>query len=345
MALKLSAASADIFSEVISIRENISELEREHRQRELLAECYSAALQNAADYAIEVEAAITEPYRKELSEFARRIPVSDISQVVESKPDLRSIFRNFRDQAVSHLNRLRADLSEAVTAFHTLVGALSAADGDHDSKLRKALSSLREAGRLLGSSPVRQIVIAAAENIEQSLEELHKQHQLTIAQFVTETRLLHTRIDELERSAAAGRMATLLHRAELEQRLLQHASPRTLLLVKAKELRACEKAYNTEVYAQVASAFAQRLRNGLPNGNLTGCWGDEQFLCLLPIAEEEAACFTKWAADYLSGSYVCRYSGKSVVPKLKISATLLRGLPNESGPELYDRISRRFESL
>jgi GGDEF domain-containing protein len=116
-------------------------------------------------------------------------------------------------------------------------------------------------------------------------------------------------------------------------------------LVKAGNLRACEKKYSAEVCAQVASAFAQRLCNGLPTRNVTGRWAYEQFLSILPTSEAEAMATAKWASNYLSGSYVCRHAGKSAVPQLTVTTAILTSAPGEPGPELFNRIKQGFQTL
>jgi hypothetical protein len=183
---------------MISIQQSIAELEQEQRERQLVAECYSAAIENAAEYAIELEGAITDSYRKELREVVQRISNSGIREMEESKRDLRNIFRNHRDSAAKYLNGLRSDLADRAKAFQILVESLAEAEGDHEKQMQSALCVLREVSRNLKGSPAGNLIDGAAANIERSFQQLRKQHQLTIAEFVTETRLLHTRIDQLE---------------------------------------------------------------------------------------------------------------------------------------------------
>jgi len=330
---------------MISIQESIAELEREHRERQLLAECYSAAIQNAADYAVQLEPAITDPYRKELSDLAQQVSSSGIREVEESRAGLRAIFRSYRDSAAKYLNHLHSQLADTVKAFQGLVESLAEAEGDHEKQLHAALSVLREVSRSLKGTPAEKMIDGAANNIERSFQQLQKQHQITIAQYVAETRLLHNRIDQLEQAAAVENLTNMFSRAELEERLSADSGPFTLLLAKAGNLRACEKKYSTEVRAQVASAFAQRLRNGLPPDSVTGRWADDQFLSVLPISPAEAQATAKWASNYLSGSYVCRYAGKSAVPQLTVTAAVLASVPGEQVPALFNRIDQGFQPL
>ncbi len=312
---------------------------------EILVESYVTAIRNAARYAVGLDPSITDPYRKELMEFATRTAQADARQIDAGKSDLRSIFRNYRDRADKYLTHLRSELTETATAFQTLAESYTAVEGDQDAILRKGLFRLREAALAIEDIEVRKNVLSAAETIELALDQLHKQHQATVAQFVTEMHLLHARIDQLEQAAAIDQMGSLLSRSQMEQRLLAPSLPLTLLLVKARHLRACETAHNTEIYAQMISAFVQRLRNGLPPNSQIGRWEDEQFLAITPATESEAEARARWASNYLSGSYVCRSGGKAIVPELEVSAGALFSQPHEDGPTLLRRIAQAFHSL
>jgi GGDEF domain-containing protein len=330
---------------MISIRQSIAELEQEHRERRLVAECYAAAIQNAAEYAIELEAGITDPYRKELLELVQQISNSGMREMAESKGGLRAVFRSYRDSAAKYLTHLRSELAGTAKAFQGLLESLAEAEGDHEKHMQSALCVLREVSRSLKESPAGNLIDGAADNIERSFQQLRKQNQLTIAEFVTETRLLHTRIDQLEQAAAIDGLTNVFSRAEMEERLTANGGQFTILLVRAGNLRACAKKYSPEICAQVASAFAQRLCKGLPTRDVTGRWADEQFVSILPTSEAEALAIAKWASNYLSGSYVCRHAGKSAVPQLTVTTAILSSAPGEPGPELVKRIQQGFQKL
>src|SRR5208283_1746643 len=94
-------------------------------------------------------------------------------------------------------------------------------------------------------SAVRAAIQATADSIEQSIEQIRKQHQLTVSQFLVEIRMLHKRIDLLETAASLDDLTKLFKRDEIE-RQIRSASDGSLclLLVRASGFRQAEQQFN-----------------------------------------------------------------------------------------------------
>src|SRR5580658_1762309 len=170
---------------MISIRNSLSDLDRCHESRDLALDCYAAAIRNVAHYAVELDPQITALHRKYLEELAAQVLTADTQTLAESCATMRGLIREHRDRASKYLNELRKELTDAVSALEQTLEALSQSDGDHGIQLRAAIARLRKVSAGAGGD-VRATVLAAASTIESSLEQLRKQHQLTVAQFVTE---------------------------------------------------------------------------------------------------------------------------------------------------------------
>ena len=67
---------------------------------------------------------------------------------------------------------------------------------------------------------MRSVVGAVADSIEESLEQIRKQHQFTVSQFQSELRLLHKRIDTLETAAAVDEATKFSNRRFMAEYLL-----------------------------------------------------------------------------------------------------------------------------
>jgi GGDEF domain-containing protein len=217
--------------------------------------------------------------------------------------------------------------------------SLAEIDNDNEALLRKELDRLREISSSPEGSAVRAAILAAADSIEQSIEQIRQQRQLMVSQFLVEIRMLHKRIDSLEAAAALDEITRFATREELAEKI--HSTPAgqyCLLLVGARGLRRAEVQFGKEVGKELAGAFAKRLRNTLSNAALIVRWGPEEFAAMLTAKRTEALASAKWITENLSGSYACLKSGKTVRPVLQLTV----GVVDTAASELPERIIERI---
>jgi GGDEF domain-containing protein len=303
---------------MISIRTSLSELDRCHNSRDLALDCYVAAIRNIAFYAVDLDPEITALHRKYLEELAAHLSTANTEALAESRATVRGLMREHRDRTSQYLSDLQKELTDAVSALEQILGALGQSDGDHGVQLRGAIAKLRGVSASAGSD-LRATVLAAASTIETSLEQVRKQHQLTVAQFVAEIRILHKRIDGLESAASIDRLTQLFNREEMETRIRGVQSAKiTVLLLKAGGLRAAEAQFGREVAEELAGAFTKRLRNSLPPTAVVGRWSEEGFLAILQADQNEVTALAKRIVENLAGAYSCLKAGKTVRPAMQL---------------------------
>jgi diguanylate cyclase (GGDEF)-like protein len=321
---------------MISLLKPMNDLEQCQRARELVLDCHLAAIRNIAHYAIELEPQTTALYRNYLEDLAVRASTGTGDALNESRATLRGLLREYRDRTSHYLNGLRQELSDAVTALERTLEALAQCDGDHGVQLRNAVARLRAIPSDAGSA-VRETVLAAASTIEISLEDVRKQHQLSVAQFVMEIGILHKRIDALESAASIDRLTQLFNREEMEERI-RGARPAKLsiLLLKAGGVRAAETHFGHDVAEELAGAFAKRLHNSLPPTAVIGRWGEEAFLAILPNDQAETAALARRITEGLAGAYACLKAGKTVRPVIHLQVGVV-----DPGTDSAERVLQR----
>ena len=308
---------------MISIGSAISELERWHRQSAAATDCYITALRNMAQYVVEIDDAITPPHRQYLSALADAVATGQPAALEESRSTLRALLRDYRDKASHFLAGLREDLASTARTLEEILDSLAQNDGDHEARLRTAVRQLRETANGSSDAAVRAAILPATEVIEDCVEKIHNQNQVTIAQFQAEIRMLHQRIDALETAVSIDQLTALLNRGEMEERIRNASPPFCILMLRVQGFRLAEVRYGVEVGAQCIAAFAKRLRSGVPPEVQVGRWGCEEFLAILNVPRAEVMPIAKWATENLSGSYSCLQNGKTVHPQLRVSAAVL----------------------
>lgn len=308
---------------MVSIRDSLAELEKCYQERDVAVDCYVAAIKSLAHYTIELEPAITEPQRKYLNALADDAASGKPEILGETRATLRGLLRDYRDKASHYLNRLREELDGMARALEQILSSLTQTDGEHESRLRAALGRLRDLSRSPEGRAVRAVVMSAVDDIDQSLEQIRKQHQLTVSQLQVEMGMLHKRIDALEAAASLDKLTELFNRREMEERIRSEPALFRLLLARVSGFRLAEVQFRPEVAAELTAAFTRRLRNSLPPSAVIGRWGNEEFVAMLSIPVSEATAVAKSIVEQLSGSYACLLAGKTVRPSLQLSVAVV----------------------
>ena len=313
-----------------SIQNSLAELERCHVARDLLLDCYLTAIRNVAHYTVELDDEITGPHRQYLTALAGEVASGQPEALAESRATLRGLLRDYRDKAAQYLSMLREELAGTARALQEILDSLAQSDSDHEVQLRTELGRLREISNSPEGSAVRAAILAAAESIEQNLDEIRQQHQLTVSQFLVEIRMLHKRIDLLETAASLDDLTKLFKRDEIEKQIRSSAGRKVcLLLVRASGFRQAERQFNREVAAELGAAFSKRLRNSLPPGAAIGRWSEEGFIAMLSEEKPEAMASAKRVADRLSGTYACLERGRTVHPSIQVGVTVVDNQPGD----------------
>jgi len=299
------------------------ELEKCHQDRLLAVDCYVAAIKNLANYTVELEPDFTESQKQYLNALASEAAAGTREVLSESQATLRGLLRDYRDRTAAYVRNLRSELEGTANALEQILGSMEQSDGDHESRLRGALGTLRELSRSPEGLVVGEVVLAAVDTIDQSLEQIRRDHQLTVSQLQVEMGMLHKRIDSLEAAATLDRFTEFYNRREVEERIRAAAEPYTLLLVRASGLRLAEIQYKAEVAAQLTAAFTKRFRSTLPPSAIIGRWANEDFVAMLPLTQPEVTTIAKSVGSQLSGSYACLLEGKTVRPSLQLSVAVV----------------------
>jgi GGDEF domain-containing protein len=284
-------------------------------------DAFRFAIEAVGHYAPELEPGTTQLHRKYLGDLAIR--VGEGEDLNESRATLRGLLRDYRDKVSHYLRTLREDVNSAAMALAEILETLNASDGDQADQLRDTLRLLREApGEDCDS--IRQTVYSAAHTIEDCVQAVRKQHQLSISQFLMEIRMLHKRIDTLESAAAVDMLTHLFPRQEMEGQIRDGKAKR-LLLMRAEGILLSATQFGRPVSEELTGAVIRRLRNVLPTSTAVARWNGEDFVAIVDVDGTEAETLSVRIAASLGGPYACLKDGKAVhltvAPRVKLLDT------------------------
>jgi GGDEF domain-containing protein len=328
---------------LISFRKNSREAENAEPLGTLALECYVDAINNVAQYAIELEDATTKAYQGHLRSLAREVESGTQDVISESRGTLRGLLRDYRDRASAYMNSMREELSRTASSLQRLIATLTQSDGDYESRMSAAVKQLRELADSPIARPVAAALRAASDSISENLESFRQQQKLTVSQLVAEINLLHKRIDALEAAVSADDLTKLFNRQEIEQRLRSTVAGGSLLMVKVEGFKRAALQFNSDVARQLAAAFVKRLRHNLKPGAAVGRWSEDGFAIILPASYGEAQDTAKWVREHIAGSYACLLGGKLVRPAIQIVAELFDLAAESEIEKTIQAIERFFE--
>jgi GGDEF domain-containing protein len=324
---------------MISILSSVSELDRAHELRSILLESYLEAIKAAAHYSIELDDEITGPHRRYLEALADGVASGQPEALIDSRATFRSLLRDYHDKAARYVQQLRDELAGMSRALQETLESLAQSDGNHATRLRKTVLGLRDTSESDDAGALRAKMRAAADSIEVSAEQIRKEHQLAVSQFLVEIRMLHKRIDVLEAAAAVEMMTGICNRAEMEERIRSAmAGGYHLLLFRVSGLKHADVRFGAQAGEELAGAFVKRLKNSLPQNAKLGRWSTEEFIALVPEPKHRAAA---WVTDHLSGTYTCLQEGRTVRPSLQVKVGIAESVAREPAERTLERV-RQF---
>lgn len=325
---------------MISIRQNLSQLEQCHQMREQVVKSHVGVLRDAAQYAVDFDPALTRPHRQYLNALADEIEKGGAEATIESGATARGLLRDYHDKAAGYLDQMREELAGTAKALQEITESLTQTDDDHETRMRAALETLRSMANDM-SGHMSQSLAATASAIEQSLDEMRRKSQITVSQFLTEIRLLHQRIDAMEAAASVDAATNLLNRKEMENQV-RGIDPGgyCLLLVKTIGLHLAAANMGREAGVELAASFAKRLVNSVPEGTVLARWGEEDFVAILRQPQTDVIHLGKRIAENLGGSYACLHQGKTVRHSLKIRIGVV-----DSDGEKPERVLQRLDEF
>lgn len=322
---------------MISILDSVNELQTCANARDLALDCYRLAIRNIAQYAVDLDPEITGPHRKYLEDLAADLASARPTMLDDSRATLRGLLRDYRDKSAEYLLGLREELSGTARALQEILDGLGHSDGEHEAQLRSALKTLR-ATTPGPAVQLNETVLTAAKTIERSMELVRNQHKLTVAQFLTEIRLLHKRIDSLESAASVDELTNMFTREQMEMRIrLDHAGPCCLLLLKTGGFQAAEAQHNRDVANELAAAFGKRLRNIMPSTSVIGRWSEEEFIAILWLEKADAQAIARRCSEHLTGPYTCMKAGKTVRAAIQLRLAVVE-YGSDSAARVLERV-------
>lgn len=123
----------------------------------------------------------------------------------------------------THLIGLNQEFTAALLSLHEVISSISTSDG-HEKRLTTELQRLDSLASVGNLQQLRTGVRAAVKTIGGCVEQMRREHELTIAQFKDDIRIIQRRMEHAEEEVAKDPATGAVNRAELEARVRRDMS-------------------------------------------------------------------------------------------------------------------------
>ena len=351
--------------EVLSLSRSITEIDRveDHRpsddQRRVLLGHYINVICAVSDHAIRADLAAVESYQKSIRELLQRLDGDPSPEVLAASPrQFAEAQKVFQQDTEKQVEELRSNLTMTSRMVKELMVQLTGIGTSHHESLQGDIESLRRLQMLDSLEKVRSGLGDMASRMSARLQQLQKEHQLTVVQLRDEIRTLHRQLEHREPPPAApvppaepARVTIApvvkpapfqgLRRQEFENAIRSMAEDGEtfcLSVIWMSNLGHLFTEHEPEVVLELMLAASLRLGNMLTSNKLWTRWDDDVFTVCLGVPKPDTRKASENLASRLDGTYRVNKGGQQAHVELEIRSTLLE----HSAGDPYDRLIQKI---
>ncbi len=207
---------------MLSLKEAVSRLENIERLRTKVVGAFRSTLKSMEQYPVEIDPEITRQHRQNLATIEARLGGNldgEATALEQFNSALRAELRDYRDKSAEYLRRVRKEMTSSAEALAGIIAAITEVDSGSHVRLETVLKQLRAVSARIRDPELRPAINAAADAVEHCFDDVHRQHQMHVAQLTAQVQGLQKQVVTLEERAAPVISEGILRRPELESKL------------------------------------------------------------------------------------------------------------------------------
>lgn len=242
-------------------------------------------LEAIRQYSIETDPAAIQQLRSDLAcitERVRTVMTAPQDVVISAVPaDVRGALRDYRDQALVYLDRLRSDLEGTADALHQLLSTMQGDGSDSEHALEKEIASLRDAASLPHLDSIREAIRRSAGILSGCVERLRQEKNSVIVQLQGEIQTLQQSLDRVQRAATVDASTGVYKKEEFVRLLRREVVSQAevgVLHIRLRNLQQLKASNSEPVLRCLVTAFAKRLKSKVTVQAVAGRWDEDVFV-------------------------------------------------------------------
>jgi len=298
---------------LISLRKTANELDRLMELQEAASECYSLALRSMSQYAIEADPADLAEFREHLKTMGELWREAESTEAFRSvQASFRGELREYRDKVHERIARLRAEVEAGAKAMATFAAGITSTGADHEGQMKRELSRLETASRSDNLEEMRHSIRMAVAGITAGVDQLRREHQMMMAQWQDEIRMLHQEFQAERRALFIDKESGAWNKPKLDGKLeevLRQDQPFCALLLVVRNLNRLERRHSRSAVEGALNALVRRFQGVISAEAFIGRYSREEFVAILDVAPAGAMALSRDVTKKLSGNYSIQEGG------------------------------------
>ncbi len=323
---------------MISIRENLTALERAQQFQAATLASYIEVMRAAGEYPVELVPSQTGLYQQHLRQLERDLhSVSAPEDFGPIHTSFREELRLYRDQAREWVERMHDQIRAAAEVMQQLAARAADQGSDQDQQWQAEMRKLNTVGQLEDLAEIRRVVAEAAAGLARTYENMREADRLLILELQDEIHSLHREIEKQRRTLYTDEASGAWNRSRTEkhlEELFKRGEPFSLIVISITNLKRLARAFSAPLIEKALREMGRRIATAAGPGAKLGRWDELHFLVFPECEHARPVTVAAEMSRSLAQPFVIQQEGRPHSFSLRASTTVVEH-PRDGDPAKF----------
>ena len=334
---------------MISIKQNVEELENLERLCQHTLDCYVDSVADTASYGVEAcppMVAKFKPRFQAIHQSGKRIRIigrEAIEQLDSLQATLKKEMKQYSNEASVHYEQETAAMKDMVSLLAGTAESIERRGGNCMDKVGTVAETLVQLAKVEDLSSIRRALSEQVLKLRLWTEQLKQENAQSVAALQHEVSAIREKLEATERVASTDALTGLSNRYTAEKHMskcLAQGNGFCLLLFDLDEFKSINDRFGHAAGDQVLCIFGGILREQVRPSDNVSRWGGDEFLVVLTCDLREAMFRSQQIAAKLAGRYPIDVDGREVKVTIRSSAGVAEHRKGDTVEDIFLRVDR-----
>jgi diguanylate cyclase (GGDEF)-like protein len=310
-------------AKLISVKRSLDEVDRFERLFHAALDSLLALIESVDQHTLMIHPELEREFHERFRATHRQVKSGpEVKALEESRRTLDRDLEEHARRAGAIFHAKTEEVRQILLVLAQATDTLQARSGSYGDRFRKIAGRLETVARLDDLDQIRRRLAEHVEELNQSVEALHRDSREMVTRMRTEMDSVRRRLDHAEKLAESDALTGLLNRRGMERRLeaaIAAGRSFSILLFDLNRFKGINDRHGHLCGDEVLKHFARRLGAQFRPTDAVSRWGGDEFLALLPVDVKEAMIRSRVIAESVCGTYSVRVHGREI--RVEVSAS------------------------